>query len=475
MAKIASFTRLCPDQPISREECIRLCENAIHDAGREGCDAILLPELFDTLGSIELTIPAEHQPNGDYRSYYRAVAEPIPGPMTARLGALAAEYHMYVIGCYLELDGDTLYNTCVILDRQGRVAGKYRKTHLYGGEHRCCGITAGDELPVFDTDFGRIGLAICMDMYYPEIFRVLTLKGARIIFWPHQTFGPSEETVLLYAKSRALDYSCYIVGSNFASQDTFAPYLRNHWWTGRATIINPDGVILADTGHKPGLAIATFDPEPSRQTVDVVSVRTNGPDRYRDDLLLLRRPELYSEITRPVPAIPASPDYHQNNVKGLSATPPPAFREGCYYCERDEEFRALLFELCDLRIAKVFLCKDQTLPGRCTIMFNGGHYEEIFDIPKPERDLFMDDVCLLAQTLKELFGADKINYAIYGDNCRHVHYTICPKYEDKLGWGTPFVLFPDPAVRVYLTDEEYDERMKLIKTALYAKLGKDDD
>ena len=87
-------------------------------------------------------------------------------------------------------------------------------------------------------------------------------------------------------------------------------------------------------------------------------------------------------------------------------------KKGCYYCERDAAFQELLFELCDLRISKVFLCKDQTLPGRCTIMFDGGHYDELYQIPKAERDLFLDDVCLLAQTIQELFHADKINYAI---------------------------------------------------------------
>lgn len=146
------------------------------------------------------------------------------------------------------------------------------------------------------------------------------------------------------------------------------------------------------------------------------------------------------------------------------------FKKGCYYCERDEAFRELLFELCDLRISKVFLCKDQTLPGRCTIMFNGGHYDELYQIPKAERDLFLDDVCLLAQTIQKLFRADKINYAIYGDNVTHVHFTICPKYRGRLGFGGPFVLFPDPSERVYLDPLEYDERMQLLRTALLEKL-----
>lgn len=145
-------------------------------------------------------------------------------------------------------------------------------------------------------------------------------------------------------------------------------------------------------------------------------------------------------------------------------------KQGCYYCDRDAGFRELLFEICDLKASKIFLCKDQTLPGRCTIMFKD-HYEEIYEIPKAERDLYMDDVCALAETIKELFGADKINYGIYGDTCRHVHYTICPKYEGKLGWGTTFVMFPDPSERVYLSDREYEERKALIKKTVCAKLG----
>lgn len=144
--------------------------------------------------------------------------------------------------------------------------------------------------------------------------------------------------------------------------------------------------------------------------------------------------------------------------------------QGCYYCDRDEAFRELLFEICDLKASKIFLCKDQTLPGRCTIMFKD-HYEEIYEIPKADRDAYMDDVCALAETIKELFHPDKINYGIYGDTCRHVHYTICPKYEGKLGWGTPFIMFPDPSERIYLSEGEYAQRMDLICRTVRAKLG----
>ena len=145
-------------------------------------------------------------------------------------------------------------------------------------------------------------------------------------------------------------------------------------------------------------------------------------------------------------------------------------KAGCFYCERDANFRSLLFEMGDLRASKVFLCKDQTLPGRCTIMFEE-HYDEIFQIPEDRRNVYMGDVCALAQTLKELFGADKINYAIYGDEVTHVHFTVCPKYRGKLAWGKPFILFPDEDVKVYLTDKEYKERMDLIYKTVRAKLG----
>lgn len=146
-------------------------------------------------------------------------------------------------------------------------------------------------------------------------------------------------------------------------------------------------------------------------------------------------------------------------------------KQGCYYCQQGEQFQTVLFRLCDLQVSTVFLCRDQTLPGRCTIMFNQAHYEELFEIPKAQRDAFMDDVCALAETISELFGADKINYAIYGDEVRHVHFNLCPKYKGKLGWGKPFVLFPEEEDLVLLTPEEYRERMDLIARTARAKRG----
>ena len=302
MIRVAALSRIKYVDPVPRQQYIHLCEKAAEEAGRAGCDVLLLPEHFDIFGSLETEARdgGIYDPATDRSALYRAVAEPVPGPMTERFGRICLQFGMYLIADYTELDGDKLYNTAVILDRAGNVAGKYRKSHLCGSEARCFGITPGDELPVFDLDFGRIGIAICMDMYYPEIFRVLTLKGAQIIFWPHQTYGPSEEMIMLQARCRALDNCCYLVGANFASPDFFAPYSEGHAYTGRACVINPDGILIADTGHQAGLAIASFDPALPRRTKDIVCIRKNGVDQYREDLLLTRRPELYSEITRSI-------------------------------------------------------------------------------------------------------------------------------------------------------------------------------
>lgn len=142
----------------------------------------------------------------------------------------------------------------------------------------------------------------------------------------------------------------------------------------------------------------------------------------------------------------------------------------CQYCDRDERFRSLLFEVCKLSCSTVFLCRDQTLPGRCTIMYQD-HCKELYQIPEENLYAYMKDVCALQEALMELYHPAKLNTAYYGDKCPHVHFTICPKYEDKLGWGGPFVNFPPEEERVYLSEEEYRIRMEEIRTLVLKKRG----
>lgn len=144
--------------------------------------------------------------------------------------------------------------------------------------------------------------------------------------------------------------------------------------------------------------------------------------------------------------------------------------QSCQYCQRPERFRSLLFEVCTLPCSTVFLCKDQTLPGRCTIMYKD-HCAELCEIPEKERNEYIKDVCTLQETLMELYRPAKLNTAYYGDKCPHVHFTICPKYEDKLGWGGPFVNFPPEEHKVTLTPEQYQSAIENIRTLVLKKRG----
>jgi predicted amidohydrolase len=155
---------------------------------------------------------------------YADVAEPIPGPTTERLGALARKVNAYVVAGIIERDGTTLYNTAVLLGRDGAFAGKYRKTHLPREEVEG-GLTPGDAYPTFRTDFGTVGLMVCWDVQFPEPARALALQGAEILLLP--IWGGSE----VLAQARAIENSVFLVSSSY-DMKTF--------------VVDPAGKVLAE-------------------------------------------------------------------------------------------------------------------------------------------------------------------------------------------------------------------------------------
>jgi len=143
-----------------------------------------------------------------HSSGYDSLAEPIPGPTTERLGAKARQHHMYIVAGVYEREGDVLYNTAVLIDRQGKVAGKYRKVYLPREEIEA-GLTPGNSYPVFETDFGRIGMMICWDSQYADPARALAAKGAEIIFLP---IWGGYSTLM---QARALENHVYLVTAGY--------------------------------------------------------------------------------------------------------------------------------------------------------------------------------------------------------------------------------------------------------------------
>jgi beta-ureidopropionase len=163
----------------SHDEKLKLALEHLHTAGQSGVDIACLPEEFSG-----------------------TKAEPVPGPTTNAVGELARQYHMYVICPIREQAGDREYNTAVLLDRKGQVAGYYRKVFVFWGEGVHC---STEGVKVFETDFGRISILTCFDLNYPELWQRCDDLDADIVFWPSAYGGGSP------LNAYAILYHYYIV------------------------------------------------------------------------------------------------------------------------------------------------------------------------------------------------------------------------------------------------------------------------
>ncbi|HJZ54864.1 MAG TPA: carbon-nitrogen hydrolase family protein, partial [Gemmataceae bacterium] len=134
--------------------------------------------------------------------------EPIPGPSTEYFGQLAKQHNLYIVPGLLERDGHLVYNVAVLIGPDGNVVGKYRKVCLPRGEVEG-GIAPGSDYPVFQTRFGKVGLMVCYDGFFPEVARELTNRGAEVIAWPVWGCNP------LLAQARACENHVYVVSSTY--------------------------------------------------------------------------------------------------------------------------------------------------------------------------------------------------------------------------------------------------------------------
>lgn len=249
-------------------------EQAIAAAARAGARLVVLPELWTYLGPQE----------GNQRN-----AEPIPGAVTERLGALAREYGLILHGgSMLEAPSDRggkPYNTVVLFGPDGRLAAIYRKIHLYDAmpderatPYRESATTAaGDDIVTADIEGLRLGLATCYDLRFPELFRALALAGAEIFLLPSAfTAETGRDHWEPLVRARAIENGCFVV----APGQTGAHPPRRQCW-GHSLIVDPWGDILADAGTEPGMALAEID------TARVAEVRRRIPS------LANRRPDVY--------------------------------------------------------------------------------------------------------------------------------------------------------------------------------------
>ena len=136
----------------------------LDSAGEKKVDIALLPEMFNGKGVKD--------------------AEPIDGPSGSLLAEKARQWRIYVSGTFYEKRGDLVFNTAPLFDREGKLVGAYDKNQLYDPEEDE-GATPGVGFPVFQTDFGKVGIIICYDSWFPEPTRLLAYKGAELILFPN--------------------------------------------------------------------------------------------------------------------------------------------------------------------------------------------------------------------------------------------------------------------------------------------------
>lgn len=262
-ARVATV-KLYPSLPSTPARNRLLFAEQLDRAGHQNVDICCLPEATNMVATGQTA---------------QEVAEPIQGESFAAYAAKAREYGMWVVACYDSMEEGLCRNTAVLINRQGELAGCYHKTHLHWPEYRD-GVTPGDDYPVFQTDFGTIGMMICYDSWFPEVARLLTYKGAEAIFFPVWGY---DEIVL---RGRAVDNNVHIVAASLGSA---------------ASVVCSNGDMIART-QSDGVITATIDLE-RRPTVSYVDrAITNGipgATRWTRDTMSLREyDELREQITR---------------------------------------------------------------------------------------------------------------------------------------------------------------------------------
>lgn len=243
---------LRPERTRSARESVDAFLRVIEERLHVPADLILLPEGITVVGT---------------GMTYTDVAETVPGPTTARLAELARARKAWVAAGIYERDGRAVYNTAILIDREGKLAGRYRKVYLPREEVER-GLTPGDSWPVFETDFGRVGLMICYDVFFPDPARALAAQGAELILLP---IWGGDETL---AAARAIENKVFLAASGY-DHPTY--------------IMDPDGRRVAQAPQRGEIAVAEID----------LSRRCTDP--WLGDMRTRRLKEIRLDISMPLP------------------------------------------------------------------------------------------------------------------------------------------------------------------------------
>src|SRR5688572_5740911 len=251
---------------------LEIADALARDAARDGADLVVLPEKFNVLGSPE---------------DLRAGAEPVPGPTTEWAGALCRELRVWMVaGSIVErvAGDDKLRKTSVLIDPAGELRASYRKIHMFDVE--VGGITyresdaeaPGDEVVVADAGGLELGMAVCYDLRFPELFRIMAVRGARVFSLPSAFTVPTGrahwETLV---RARAIENQAFVIAAGQIGR-----HPPDHESYGHSMIVDPWGVVLAEAPDEQCVVVADLDLEAQREVrAKLPSLANRRPQAYR--------------------------------------------------------------------------------------------------------------------------------------------------------------------------------------------------
>lgn len=236
-------------------------EQGLRAVAAQGVKLAVLPEMWSS--------------GYDYR-HLAALATQSP-EILQRLLALSAELGLAIVGSLAESDDDKVCNTAWVID-QGRIVGKYRKLHLFSTMQEDRFLHAGDQTLVVDTSVGRLGIAICYDLRFPELFRRMALDGAEIICLPAEWPKPRQEHWRTLLRARAMENQLFVVAANCCGLQGKLDFF------GMSLLLSARGEVLAEAGEIDQCIVAEFD------FSEMTEYRQQIPC-FRD-----RRPEIYGRL-----------------------------------------------------------------------------------------------------------------------------------------------------------------------------------